>query len=336
MSKKILYLPEMDYIISLSTYFMLNGNNNYERDFDFATEDSSCVWESFLKDPELSFIRNDAKIIFGSRTFTFVLNRYIRENSVEELINLDAAEFYNILLDYKELTEEKREYPEIVYAEYENEINESYMKSDADFIVLKDAIFNTELFKARLNDVLSRTYTIFTESLYTEEMQVEIENEVSNFQNQLDKDEKKFASSLTVFSETESEGLPEGLKLCMLHFASQEYIIMISSMIVFFGREVPMYVKLLSEGAGTEFFIKALSDPTRYRMIKLLAGNSYHASELSDILDFPISDLERHILSIQKARLLKVVKGENDKVYFEISKEDLERRIDDLKKDLLE
>jgi hypothetical protein len=241
-----------------------------------------------------------------------------------------------LILDYRELTEDKREYPEIVYAEYENSINDSYTKTDEDLIVMKDIIFNTETFKPRLDNVLRKTYEIFREDIYTEPLQEEIKAELAKYQRKLDTDEKQFASDLTVFSGTQSDSFPDQLKVCMLYFASQEYIIMIHSMIVMFGREVPLYVKLLNDENNQDFFVQAISDPVRYKMIKLLANDSYIGPELAEILEFPAADLEKHIGYIQRARILEVSKGENDRVYLQISKNALERRIDELKRDLLE
>jgi hypothetical protein len=333
MSKKILYLPEMDYIVSLETYFVLKDR---DKELVFETEDGSIIWDSYLKKPDMRFVYNDASLMFRSRIFSFIINRFVFENSVEELINLSVSEFYQLILDYRELTEDKREYPEIVYAEYENSINDSYTKTDEDLIVMKDIIFNTETFKPRLDNVLRKTYEIFREDIYTEPLQEEIKAELAKYQRKLDTDEKQFASDLTVFSGTQSDSFPDQLKVCMLYFASQEYIIMIHSMIVMFGREVPLYVKLLNDENNQDFFVQAISDPVRYKMIKLLANDSYIGPELAEILEFPAADLEKHIGYIQRARILEVSKGENDRVYLQISKNALERRIDELKRDLLE
>jgi len=333
MGKEILYLPEIDYLVSLQTYCI--GKKDEDQAYDQVMEDGSLVWEKFLKGSDMYFISHDAQMIFKSRMFNALLIHHILKNSVDDLIALTGEELYNLILDYREIDQKKREYREIVYAEIERTINESYNKSEEDLIVMREFVFNTDSFKSRLDDILKSTYKIFTEEIYTETAQGLIEKVLERFQNKLDSDEVAFSDSITVFGGSEPQKLPEELTLCMLYFASQQYIVMLKDMLVLFGREIPKYVKHVSKDSRIALFLKALSEPVCYKMIKLLSKTPFYGAELSRELGIPGSELEKHISHIQRTRILTAMKGEKNRIYFEISKDEVEKLLENLKSDLL-
>jgi len=329
-----MYLPEIDYLVSLQTFCM--GKEKEEKDLDVVMEDSTVVWEDYLKDPDLVFVSHDAYTIFKSRVFNALINHHVFKNSVEDLIALSPDAFYQQILDYREIDEKKREYPEIVFADFERSINESYNKKDEDLIVMRELIFNTNSFKSRLNNILKTTYKIFFEEIYTKEVEVSIEKVLETFQHQLDTDEAGFSDSLTVFSGSDYHHLPEELTLCLLYFASQQYIVMLKDMLVLFGREIPKYVKHFAEDSRIEVFLKALSDPLRYKMIKLLIKTPCYGAELANEVGIPVSEVQKHIGYIQRARILTAMKGEKNRVYFKINQAEVEKRLEELKQDLLD
>ena len=336
MGKKVMYLPEIDYLVSLQTFCMGKEEEEEVKEIDLVMEDASGVWEEYLNDPDMVFVHHDACTIFKSRSFNALINHHVFENSVEDLIALNGEEFYKLILDYREIDEKKREYPEIVYAEIERAINESYNRHEEDLIVMKELIFNTESFKSRLNNILKTTYKIFTEEIFTKEVEESIEKVLEKFQYQLDTDEKGFSDSLTIFSGSDFQHLPEELTLCLLYFASQQYIIMLKDMLVLFGREIPKYVKHFSEDSRTEVFLKALSDPLRYKMIKFLIKTPCYGAELARNVGVPLSELEKHIGYIQRSRILTAMKGEKNRVYFQVNKDEVENRLEEIKNDLFD
>jgi len=334
LGRKIMYLPEIDYLVSLQTFCM--GKEEEEKDFDLVMEDTSLIWEKYLEDPDMVFVYQDACTIFKSRMFNAMINHHVLKKSVDDLLAISGDELYHHLLDYREMDAKKREYPEIVYAEIERTINESYNKREEDLIVFKELIFNADSFKSRLDNILKTTYKIFTEDIFTKEVEASIKKVVEKFQQQLDTDEAGFSDSVTIFSGSDYQKLPEELTLCLLYFASQQYIVMLKDMLVLFGREIPKYVKHYSEDSRIEVFLKALADPIRYQMFKRLAKTPTYGAELARDIGISHLEMEKHISYIQRARLLTAMKGEKNRIYFQITKEDLKKRLEELKSDLLQ
>ena len=80
---------------------------------------------------------------------------------------------------------------------------------------------------------------------------------------------------------------------------------------------IPVTIFLVTESIVT--FSRALADPTRWRIIRLVLENALCVCELADILEMPQSSVSSHVQVIRKAGLLESEKCEKW-TYFRIDR----------------
>lgn len=83
--------------------------------------------------------------------------------------------------------------------------------------------------------------------------------------------------------------------------------------------------------------IKTISDPTRYKILKLLKDEPKYASEIAKELDLSAATINHHINLLVNMRLIKVLINEEDnkKIFYEVNKEILSEVINIVRSNLL-
>ncbi|HOO33781.1 MAG TPA: winged helix-turn-helix domain-containing protein [Thermotogota bacterium] len=339
MGKKILYSDTFDYWASLMGCFCVRKDKENEIEYENQTDSEISeyyeeLWEKILNSPEMLFVKNDLKMMTESERFFFLVMELLRENSVNELIEMDVATFYTKSLEINfegEKTGDKDE----IFTALKMELDDNYNTTDCDYIMMKELVYNTRVLKERLNDVLRKTYDYFLEEIYTDEKKGAIQKELNKFQGLLNEDEGEFLKSITLLNTPEKDFIPEELDIYMTYFAPYSYTFMMKRLTLMFGIGMPDQIKKRNEKLNIETFLKILADPTRYKMIKLLSNKAYYGAELAKELGLSTATISHHMEKIYNLKLTNAISGENNKLYIQLNKVDLESYLEELKADLL-
>lgn len=338
MGKKIIYRHEFDYWGSLSGFF--NVLKNEESHIDIQKESHAEIvdhykglWEAFLMSSEMIFVRNDLKLMVESEKFFFLVLEFLRNNTVQEVIDFSTDEFFQQSIELLDINDVKDK--DDLYQKVKVNLDDNYNTSDSDYIMMKELIFNTKIIKERLNDVLSKTYGYFHDEIFTEENQKKAQEKLSEFQVQLDEDEGEFIKSITLLNTPEKDFIPEELSIYMTWFAPYSYTFMIKRLTLIFGVGIPEQIIKNNEKLDLESFLKVLADPTRYKMIKLLSNKAYYGAELARELGLSTATISHHMDKFLGLKITNTISGENNKLYIQVNKVDLESYLEGLKADLL-
>ena len=83
--------------------------------------------------------------------------------------------------------------------------------------------------------------------------------------------------------------------------------------------------------------LKSLSDPTRYKILKILSEKKTYGNEIASLLNLSAATINHHLNTLLNNQLVKMCfdGSDNKKVYYEINRDTLEQVINVLRRNLL-
>ena len=74
----------------------------------------------------------------------------------------------------------------------------------------------------------------------------------------------------------------------------------------------------------------ALNDRTRLKMLRLLSGNNYSATEISELLDMNASTISRHFKLFKDANFIDIFLQQGNTVYYTLKHEEIRKAVDSI------
>jgi DNA-binding transcriptional ArsR family regulator len=118
-------------------------------------------------------------------------------------------------------------------------------------------------------------------------------------------------------------------------FADTEVTAFLKGGIIIIGGGTDTMIKAQSARDRASLFLSCTGDPKRLEILRLTSVRPWYSTELAQYFDLKPATLSYHINKLVDADLLKVVKGEQRRFYYEIDRKEVKAYLKFIEKDLL-
>ncbi|MGD1823527.1 MAG: helix-turn-helix domain-containing protein [Pleomorphochaeta sp.] len=176
---------------------------------------------------------------------------------------------------------------------------------------------------------LNKIHEKYKKDLFNNDKET-IKKSIININNELNNNSDEFYKKINNFYDSNTI---KDYKLIYSYYCPYIYNIHLSAKHIVFGDFI-----LNSKNDDEEYFIllaKYLSQPKRYKIIKLLSNKQYYSNELAKELDLSAATMNYHINKLYDLGLINVEEGKQNKLFIDLNKNRLKYLLKGIQKDLL-
>ncbi len=335
--QKIHYSDMIDLLVSASAYtqnWLITEDDADQTPY----ENLQKKWDTIF-DTELTlFVRQDAKLFLKNTKFVFFLismaskqdhlTAFLRSLDYQGVLEELNFHYGLPLTKDQNLTDIRTLIKEILI-EKSDEVTEDTLQIFMEILNAPHEIMN------RISNALDILYPLFKERFFTPESYADIEKEMSICNQQLLDTPEQFVKQVTMVNYSDQTKALEDFRYYILYVTSESVIFLHSHHILLFGVDVRGQIEKEARRVDLQAFIKLISDPTRYEILKLLNKQKWYGNELAKHFNLTPATISHHLNKFIVLRLIRAESGPQNKIFFDLDQDELRRILKDIERDLL-
>lgn len=340
----IFYDANLDFIF----YLDIMANSHEIREQSKREEQLSAVsrnkavekrQEEFLKETEsyyknLNFMQRNMIELFFHRTriaIDFLLKLALKEKKLEDQT---IEDFKNFCAETMEMESFQLDY-DYIYHHVEDYFGspDSYVDYEKASNLIIDFVKDPSIFEENFKQTVENLKTQFIKDKI-EPIKETIQEKIEAHQKLYDKKPQDFLKNLTAGKINNADIGPEPMSHYVLFYAPMQVLISLSTDKVTYGVELENLAPKESIADLHVSLFKFLSDPKRYKMIKMLSKKKWYSNELAKEFNITPATMSYHVNKLYTLGLIQFDKGEQNKLYLELDKDRLNYLLSQIKDDL--
>lgn len=290
------------------------------------------------------FLSSDIEHIFQCRSpYTLLVHAVVRyklfrpEDLIAWLSEEHQAEVHDLMVDVFGL--EHRNWEEVDRSELKAMLEQEdlgvHVPVEEEVALILFGLRSPRAFMQRLVLVLSDFYNRFVENEIGEVIG-KLENKRGDHQARLDKNPAAFLNQITLDN---YESIYEGesdVRIFLTYFANR-FISLFSKKepLILYGYDVDQLLTSPDVARQTDQFIKALADPKRAAILRLLKRRQWYGKELADHFSLSTATMSYHMEKLISSRLVRFEMGEKKRVLYSINRDGVKAMLESLQQDFL-
>jgi len=197
------------------------------------------------------------------------------------------------------------------------------------------AMENPAGFMQRLRLVLSEFYGDFVKP-YLEKARDFLEKKRQEHQRLLRKDGRSFLDQISLDNYKSLYGKKEAPRLILTYFANRFISLNTFGLgVLIYGFDVEQLLSDVSMTDRVDEYLKALADPKRTEVLRLLKRRQWYGKELADHFSVSTATMSYHLEKLLSARLIRFEGAERHKILYNLNRSGVEEMIESLRRNLL-
>lgn len=327
---EIKYRLDLDFMASLIHHF---SPSDIEADSPMLEDysDSRSLWKEH--EDQLSFSnRNLIGSIGIASAFMDFLNYCVYLNSIEWLINLTPESFLHMLKikhRCEELTDE-----EAIYSQVNVTLEDYYRSTPADFTIFKECIFRPLGIIESIRVSFEEAFSVFQTSIYEPNLP-KIEAQLSDINAKLKSEGRDYLKKIIIAGYERFEANLDTLEIYLIFAAPYWYGASFEPDYMSISHSMTLRFESNQPSEKIVDFIKLISDPKRYEMLKMLSHKPSYGAELAKALDLSTATVSHHLSKMTLLKLIDAEKAEKNRIYFKLNTKNFEEYLEMIKMDML-
>jgi DNA-binding transcriptional ArsR family regulator len=295
-------------------------------------------WDDIFEKELSLFVRQDAKLFLQNTKFVFflisiaakeadlitTLRRVNYEGVIEEL-----NQHYNLDLTSDTPFEVIRSQIQDILIEKSDEVTEDTLQ------IFMEILKSPQEIMTRIANALQTLYPLFKDRFFTDQSYQDIDAEIAVCNQQLLETPEEFIRQITLVNYSDQTKVLDNFKYYILYVTSESVLFLHSHRILLFGVSIRGQIEKEARRVDLQAFIKLISDPTRYDILKLLNKQKWYGNELAKHFNLTPATISHHLNKFITLRLIRAESGPQNKIYFDLDQEELRRILKDIERDLL-
>lgn len=333
----IQYNAMIDLLVSASTY--VQDLRQAEDEIDQPNcEAQRKKWE-ILFDKELTlFVRQDTKLFFKNMAFVIFLIRLAahQDHLIDYLRTIDRETMLFELNAHYSTDLNPKSSIEKIQSTLRDALTDKSIDTIEDTLqIYMEILRSPQEVLTRIANALEILFPLFCQYFLSETAYQEIDAELAICNKQLQETPEDFVKQVTLVNYSDQTKVLPDFKYFILYGACEEVIFLHSVHILLFGISVRTHVEKEARRVDLQAFIKLISDPTRYDILKLLNKQKWYGNELAKHFNLTPATISHHLNKFIVLRLIRAESGPQNKIYFELDIDELKRILKDIERDLL-
>lgn len=337
---KIEIIPALELLGAL-----LNYARRSDEEEDWIESSQEIIdWRTNMEKKISPFLSSDIEHIFQCRSpYTLLVHAVIRYElfGPGELIawlNGDhQQEVRDLMVEVFGL--ENRNWEEVDQSELKAMLEQEdlgvHVPIEEEVALILFGLRSPKAFMQRLELVLSDFYARFVENELDDVIK-KLENKRGDHQSRLDKNPAAFLNQITL-DNYESMYEDAGKVRVFLTYFANRFISLFSKRepLILYGYDVDQLLTSPDIARQTDQFIKALADPKRAAILRLLKRRQWYGKELADHFSLSTATMSYHMEKLISSRLVRFEMGEKKRVLYSINREGVKAMLESLQQDFL-
>ncbi len=201
--------------------------------------------------------------------------------------------------------------------------------------VMLYALHNTEVFLRRLKLVLSEFYDSFVKEKLPDALEF-LQQKRDEHQKLLDENGLKFLDQITLDNFSSLYSPDEEVRIVINYFANRFISLHTRRFkIITYGFDIEQMLRSYDTSRVVDQFLKALADPKRAAIMRLLKRREWYGKELADHFSLTTATMSYHIEKLLSSRLVQFQNAEKNRILYSINRDGLEEMLQLLREDFL-
>ena len=221
---------------------------------------------------------------------------------------------------------------EAVYEKHDSLLHTSVSEEVA---VVLYAVRYPDAFLRRLKMVLSEFYESFVKDALPAALEL-LQQKREEHQKLMEADQQKFLNQITLdnYSSLYSPELP--VKIIISYFANRFISLNTERYnLIIYGFDVEQLFRNFDTARVVDQYLKALGDPKRAAIMRLLKQRQWYGKELADHFSLTTATMSYHIEKLLSSRLIQFNTAEKNRILYSINHEGIEEMLRLLREDFL-
>lgn len=337
---RIEIIPALELLGGLMNYAL----RNEEEDDTIATSEEILAWRKEVEKSISPFLSSDAEQLFqSSMPYSLLAHAVLRYSlhTPEELIDwLEGGNGEKIrdlaaeIIGLEERTWEELDTANIQAVLEKGDFHFHRPAEECAALVLY-ALQNPGTFRQRLFLVLSDFYSHFIQNVLKEVLQ-KLDSKRKVHQQLLEKDRTSFLNQITLDNFNSIYDEEGDFRLILTYFANR-FISLYhkNSPFVLYGFDVDQLLSNKDVVKLNDQCIKALADPKRTAILRLLKRRQWYGKELADHFGLSTATMSYHMEKLLSSRLVRFEMGGKNRVLYSLNRMGIEDMLNNLREDFL-
>lgn len=295
-------------------------------------EDYNKAAESYYK--SLNFMQRNMIDLFFHKTMItseYLLNLALNEKDLENQSIQDFIDYCAKIMEIDEFTADYN----FIYSHVKDYFDspDSFEDYEKTTHLILDLVKEPSIFEDNFKQIVALLKSKFIQDKVNP-IQEKIQEKIKEHQIIYDKSPNEFLKNLTAGKVDNSDLDPQEMNHYILFHGPMNILISLGAEKVVYGVELE---NLAPKGLASDLHIalfKFLSDPKRYKMIKMLSQKKWYANELAKEFNITPATMSYHVNKLYGLGIIQFEQGEQNKLYLELDKERLSKLLSQINDEL--
>lgn len=197
------------------------------------------------------------------------------------------------------------------------------------------AVRYPEAFLRRLRMVLREFYDAFVKAELPRALEF-LDRKREEHQQLLDEDAKKFLNQITLDNYSSLYADSEPVRIVLSYFANRFISLNTEHYnIIIYGFDVEQLFRSFDTARVVDQFLKALADPKRAAIMRLLKQRQWYGKELADHFSLTTATMSYHLEKLLSSRLIQVHNAEKNRILYSLNRDGIKEMLQLLRDDFL-
>lgn len=220
-------------------------------------------------------------------------------------------------------------------AAYERHDSLLHTSVSEEVAVVLYAVRYPEAFLRRLKMVLTEFYEAFVKDELPKALEL-LEPKRDEHQRLLDENAQKFLNQITMDNFSSLYSPDQAVRIVLCYFANRFISLNTEKCnIIIYGFDVEQLFRNFDSARVVDQYLKALADPKRAAIMRLLKQRQWYGKELADHFSLTTATMSYHIEKLLSSRLIQFHTAEKNRILYSINREGIEEMLQLLRDDFL-
>lgn len=220
-------------------------------------------------------------------------------------------------------------------AAYERHDSLLHTSVSEEVAVVLYAVRYPEAFLRRLKMVLTEFYEAFVKDELPKALEL-LKPKRDEHQRLLDEDAQKFLNQITMDNFSSLYSPDQAVRIVLCYFANRFISLNTKKCnIIIYGFDVEQLFRNFDSARVVDQYLKALADPKRAAIMRLLKQRQWYGKELADHFSLTTATMSYHIEKLLSSRLIQFHTAEKNRILYSINREGIEEMLQLLRADFL-
>jgi len=337
---KIEIIPALELIGALLNYAM----RGEEAEDWIETSPEIIAWRKSVEERISPFLASDTEQLFQCRApYGLLVYAVVRQelNTPEQLIDWLKGGHTDIIreLILERIGLESGDWENLDLTQLKDLIEKEELSfhrpAEDEASLMMYALQQPEDFLQRLVLVLSDFYSQFLSDIFDEVIQ-RLEIKRADHQTRLEQNPAAFLNQISLDNYSSLYNDTEEIRIIINYFANRFTSLHAKKLpLITYGFDIEQIFRSPDLVKQNEQFIKALADPKRAAVLRLLKRRQWYGKELADHFKLTTATMSYHMEKLVSSRLVRFEMGDKNRVLYSINRDGFETMLETLRKDFL-